>query len=256
MGFRSRWTEEQFEEWFHARFDRWINERFDTELEPRLQARDTTAGRQFQDRFDALFKIRFEVAFQDQLKTWQDDGMPGVDTWAENFFDNLFTVYANTWGDSVNFQQRFDERFKEKFEERLESEVRARVANELADRIDKRIEQWLVSVRQQLLGAAEAPADQPSVPPVEGERSADAPTDEPAPTATAAQLADYLAKGPLGVNQIRKLLRGQEIPGQRPSKYLLGEAAATLLARRGRRSRAPRPSPDAGEDRHDGTADL
>ena len=241
MGFRARWTEEQFEEWFHGRFDQWINGRLGAELDQRLRERDAAADGQFQGRFDALFKARFEAGLRDQIKTWQDDGMPGVDTWVNNFFDNLFTVYADTWGDSINFQQRFDERFderfKERFEERLESEVRARVANELADRIDKRIEQWLVEVRQQILDAAESSAGQPSDATAERERPDGAPVREAALTATAAQLAEYLAKKPVGHQQIRRLLKGKEIPGQRPATYPLDEAASALLLRKGRRAK-------------------
>lgn len=239
MGLRTWWTEERFEKWFQARFNRWINERFDAELDQQLQARDAAVGSKFQDRFDSLFDARFETALHGRIKTWQDSGLPGFDTWVENFFDTLFTVYANTWGDGAGFQERFDRRFDERlhalFEERLNNAVTARVANEINTQIDRRIEAWLVAVRQDLLDAAPPAASQLDDPspevPASGTPGKDRDVVE---TATAAQLAAYLRKGPLQPQRIRQLLKGREVSGRKPHAYPLGDAAATLLLRKGR----------------------
>ncbi|SDH33668.1 hypothetical protein SAMN05421505_11474 [Sinosporangium album] len=51
---------------------------------------------------------------------------------------------------------------------------------------------------------------------------------------TVAELAGYLAKGPIGPAQIRRILRGLEISDGRPYTYPLGDAAARLLTRKGK----------------------
>jgi len=247
MGLRPRRTEERFEEWFQDRLDRWVEERFSAEFDARLRAGGDS---QFQDRFEALFDERadawadgqfqdrfealFASAFSSRIRTWKEtDLKKGFDRWAEHWFDLLFQVWANTWADGSDFQERFVRNFDTRFEERLDSEVKARVANEVNTLIDKRIEQWLLAVRQDLIDAA---------PPASAEHSHDAAQhnapDNGSPAsegvATAAELAAYLAKGPLQPQRIRQLLRGMEIPGRRPHAYPLGEAASALLLRKGR----------------------
>src|SRR5690606_365125 len=56
--------------------------------------------------------------------------------------------------------------------------------------------------------------------------------------ATAAELAAYLAKGPIKDQQIRNILKGKEIPGRSPKTYPLAEAASALLLRKGRQTKA------------------
>jgi hypothetical protein len=258
MGFRSRWTEEQFEEWFHARFDQWITERFGerlkAELDQRMPAWAEGVDSRFREGFEAQFVARFDPSFNDRINAWQDRELKkGFDTWLAHVFDDLFTVWANTWADGDGFRERFDQRFdllfEAKFEEELDDVVQARVANRVHDLIDLRIEQWLVWVRKRLLDPDEVATDEPGVktePPAESDGQG-------APTATAAQLAEYLAKKPVGPQQIRRLLKGKEIPGQRPAAYPLDEAASALLLRRGRQAKAPKQETDVAEKDQDGT---
>lgn len=265
MGFRARWTEEQFEEWFHARFDQWINERFgerlNTELDQRMPAWADRVDSRFQEGFDTQFVAQFDSHFTDRINAWQDRELKkGFDAWLAHVFDDLFTVWANTWADEAGFRERFDQRFdllfEEKFKREIDNVVQARVANQVHDLIDLRIQQWLVSVRQRLLDTSEIPADQTcdvAVGTAAGELPASEPDGQAAPTATAAQLAEYLAKKPVGPQQIRKLLRGKEIPGQRPATYPLDEAASALLMRKGRQAKTPKQDTDITEKGQDGT---
>ncbi|MFD1547059.1 hypothetical protein [Nonomuraea guangzhouensis] len=256
MGFRARWTEEQFEEWFHARFDQWIAERFGellkAELGQRMPEWADRVDSRFQEGFDTQFVARFDSRFKDRIGAWQDGELKkGFDTWVEHWFDHLFTVWANTWADGADFRERFDQRFdllfKEKFEEKLDEVVQARVANRVHDLIDLRIEQWLTLVRKRLLAPDEITADEPGDETVDHEQPPDVPDGQAAPTATAGQLAEYLAKKPVGVQQIRRLLRGKEIPGQRPATYPLDEAASALLLRKGRHTKGPKRDADTTE---------
>jgi hypothetical protein len=239
MGFRTRWTEDDFEKWFRARFDQWVTERLDAEVNQRVQAWLGKADDRLQEsvgaQFDAHFDGQFDSRFNDRIGVWQDRELKkGFDAWVANWFDNLFTVYANTWADSAGFHERFDQRFKAVFEESLESAVKARVANEISGQIDQRIEAWLMAARNDLLDAAGSDANQADgLQPVAPEPA------EEIKTATAVQLAKCLEKGPLQPRRIRKLLRGMEIPGTKPAAYPLKEAAAALLLRRGRQPRDP-----------------
>lgn len=260
MGFRARWTEEQFEEWFHARFDQWINERFGerlkAELDQRMPAWADRVDSRFQEGFDGQFVARFDSHFADRINAWQDRELKkGFDAWLAHVFDDLFTVWANTWADEAGFRERFDQRFdllfEEKFKEEIDKVVQARVANQVVDLIDLRIQQWLVSVRQRLLDAAEIPVGQTgdaAAGTAVGELSASEPDGQAVPTATAAQLAEYLAKNPVGPQQIRRLLKGKEILGQRPATYPLDEAASALLLRKGRQAKAPNRATDITEN--------
>lgn len=262
MGFRSRWTEEQFEEWFHARLDQWITERFGEQLSAELDQRmpawsDRVDGR-FREGFEAQFAARFDSHFNGRINAWQDRELKkGFDDWLAHVFDDLFTVWANTWADGDGFRERFDRRFDLLFEARFEQElddvVQARVANRIHDLIDLRIEQWLMWVRKRLLDPDGVAADEPDVETVDREQPPVESDGQGAPTATAAQLAEYLAKKPVGPQQIRRLLKGKEIPGQRPATYPLDEAASALLLRRGRQAKAPRQDTDDPEKRQDGT---
>lgn len=236
MGFRARWTEEQFEEWFHARFEQWINDRFGERLQAELDRRMPVWADRVDSRFREAFDAQFDPRFNNRINVWQDSELKkGFDAWLDHAFDDLFTVWANTWADETGFQERFDKRFDERFttlfQERVDTLVTARVANEIESHIDRRIEAWLVAVRQDLVDAAPTAADQTEDP------SPRAPAGEPA-TATAVQLARYLSKGPLQPQRIRAILKGKELPGKRPNVYPLEEAAITLLLRRGRQAKA------------------
>jgi hypothetical protein len=257
MGPWTRRTEERFEEWFRVRLDRWVNERFSAEFNERLKAGGDSqfqkrfevlfaslfdervkawADSQFQDRFEALFT----AGFNSRINAWKDTELKtGFNAWVEHLFDDLFTVWANTWADSADFQERFVRNFDARFEERLVSEVKARVANEVNTLIDKRIEQWLQAVRKDLIEAASPDPAQPGNDATQHDAPAGVPATEG--LATAAELAAYLAKGPLQTQQIRRLLKGKEIPGRSPTAYPLGEAASVLLTRRGRQAQTNAP---------------
>ncbi|MFI9553166.1 hypothetical protein [Nonomuraea endophytica] len=256
MGLRARWTEEQFEEWFKARFDRWINERFSGEFDERLNAWvdnhlqdkvEALFASRFDDRMqawaDGQFRARFDAGFNSRINAWKDTELKkGFDAWIENWFDNLFTVWANTWADSADFRERFVQNFAAQFHDRLDTEVKARVANEVNGLIDRRIETWLLAVRLELLEVA--PPDAPTQPGNEVTQqlpSSDGHTPPAEAVATAAELAEYLARGPLGPGQIRKILKGKEIPGRSPNAYPLGDAAAALLTRKGRQAKTSEP---------------
>ncbi|MEV4800425.1 hypothetical protein AB0K18_10455 [Nonomuraea sp. NPDC049421] len=249
----SRWTEEQFEEWFQTRFGQWVNDRFregfNAELDRRMPVWADKVDGRCRDQFDT----RFDSRFASRINAWQDHELKkGFDAWLEEVFDTLFTVWANTWADKADFHERFDLRFErlfeEKFEEKLDEVVTARVANRMHDLIDLRIKQWAVD-RRQAVDAAESPSDKEDdgvdeavgmrEDAAEQELSASEADEQDALTATAAELAECLAKKPVGPQQIRRLLRGQEIPGSRPARYLLGDAAVTLLLRKGRPSTRP-----------------
>ncbi|MEU8364891.1 hypothetical protein AB0C27_53650 [Nonomuraea sp. NPDC048882] len=246
-----RWTEERLEEWFHDRLGQWLGERLGEEFGKGFDERlDAWADSHFQDRVEALFASRLDARVQTQFKAlfgagfdararaWKDDELKDwFDDWVRNWFDDLFTVWANTWADSPGFREKFATNFAAQFHEHLDVVVKARVANEINTHIDRRIEAWLLAVREELLAAAaltdSAAAGNDGGTPDNGDRPfADR-------TATAAELATYLAKGSLQPQQIRKILKGKEIPGQRPTAYPLGEAAATLLSRRRRQERRP-----------------
>lgn len=281
--FRGRWSEERFEEWFQARFDRWIDERFSGEFDERLKA---WADSHLQDRFEALFAARFDermrawadsqfrdrfevlftTGFDSRITAWKDAELKkGFDAWVAHWFDNLFKVWANTWADGADFRERFVQNFVAQLQDRLDSEVKARVANEIYTLIDRRIEQWLLAVRRELLEVAPlsvAPAlAQPSDNTGDdaGDDTAEDSAQQPAlsgngtppdgAVATAAELASYLAKGPLQPQQIRKILKGKEIPGRRPNTYPLSEAASALLLRKGQQAKASKP--DAPKRRRD-----
>ncbi|WP_188186851.1 hypothetical protein [Nonomuraea sp. SYSU D8015] len=273
--FKGRWSEERFEEWFQARFDRWIDERFSREFDERLNA---WADGNLQDRFGALFAARFDehmrawadsqfrdrfevlftAGFDSRITAWKDAELKKeFDAWVAHWFDNLFKVWANTWADGADFRERFVQNFVAQLQDRLDSEVKARVANEIYTQIDRRIEQWLLAVRRELLEAA-PPSTAPALAqPADdtAEDSAQQPalsgngTPPDGAVATAAELAAYLAKGPLQPQQIRKILKGKEIPGRRPNTYPLGEAASALLLRKGRQAKAS--EPDAPKRRRD-----
>jgi hypothetical protein len=185
-----------------------------------------------------------------------------------HWFDNLFKVWANTWADGADFRERFVQNFVAQLQDRLDSEVKARVANEIYTLIDRRIEQWLLAVRRELLEAA-PPSIAPALSQPADDTTDDSAQQQPAlssnstppdgTVATAAELAEYLAKGPLQPQQIRKILKGKEIPGRRPNTYPLGEAASALLLRKGRRPRSPSLTPPRGAGTlaaHDVNGDL
>ncbi|MEU6722038.1 hypothetical protein ABZ897_62300 [Nonomuraea sp. NPDC046802] len=224
------------------------------------QRAEVWADSHFRDRFEALFAVDFKSG----INAWKDKELKkGFDAWVEHWFDTLFTVWANTWADGDDFRGRFAVNFAAQFADQLDREVKARVANEINTLIDNRIEQWLLAVRGDLLKAAlpTPPASAPAQPDSEDVQPAPAPSSdgrqppgadptpqtpphkgEPTPaemTVTAAELAEFLAKDPLQPRQIRKLLRGKEIPGGRPYTYQLGDAASTLLVRKGRQVRNP-----------------
>ncbi|MFI9595748.1 hypothetical protein [Nonomuraea sp. NPDC052265] len=270
-----RWSEERFEEWFQARFDRWIDEQVSQRFDERLKA---WADGHLQDRVEALFAVRFDermgswadsqfqdrfevlftAGFDSRITAWKDVELKkGFDAWVAHWFDNLFKVWANTWADGTDFQERFVENFVAQLQDRLDSEVKARVANEIYTLIDRRIEQWLLAVRRELLEAV-APSAAPALD-RPGDDTAEDIAQQPAVSgnsvpddeavATAAELAAYLAKGPLQPQQIRKILKGKEIPGRRPNTYPLGEAASALLLRKARQAKAP--ESDVPERRRD-----
>ncbi|MEV5499293.1 hypothetical protein AB0M50_28210 [Nonomuraea fuscirosea] len=277
MVFRAWWTEQRFEEWFQDRFDRWIAERLGEEFDQRAEAwadghfRDrfetlfdqgmqAWADNQFEDRFEALFAVDFKSG----INAWKDKELKkGFDAWVEHWFDTLFTVWANTWADGDDFRGRFAVNFAAQFADQLDREVKARVANEINTLIDNHIEQWLLAVRGDLLKAAlpTPPASAPAQPDSEDVQPASAPSSDgrqppgtdPTPRTpphkgettpaemivTAAELAEFLATDPLQPRQIRKLLRGKEIPGGRPYTYSTGRCGLYSAGAQGSASQEP-----------------
>lgn len=258
--FMERWIEKRFEAWFEARFDRWIDARLGGEFDKRLKA---WTDDHLPDRFETLFAAGFDqhmhawadsqlperfeplftAGFDSRITAWKDSELKReFDAWVAHWFDNLFTVWANTWADGDDFRERFVQNFVAQLQDRLDSEVKARVANEIYTLIDRRIEQWLLAVRRELLEAAPQSVDPALARPVDDSAQQPALPGSSTPSdgavATAAELAAYLAKGPLKDQQIRNILKGKEIPGRSPKTYPLAEAASALLLRKGRQTKA------------------
>lgn len=265
MGLRA-WIETRFERWFRAWFEDWIQERFDTCFDARFDTRfdvrhDAAFDARFETRHDAAFDARFDTRhggafdtrFETRLKEWAETRLQEeFDARVDHWFDLRFAVFADTWADGATLRQRLDDHFDARFDDQLDVRAKARVANCIEDRIDRRIEQWLITTHEVLTEAATStpvPAS-PSTEPA-GQTDMAAPTaSEPAPaesTVTAAELAAYLAKGPIQVGQIRKILKGKERLHGRTYTYPLGEAAVAVLLRKPKHAtRARRASPQPG----------
>ncbi|GGO10028.1 hypothetical protein GCM10010116_20150 [Microbispora rosea subsp. aerata] len=229
---------------------RWIEEWAQRELDARVEARvqawaEADLKEQIGAYFDAEFRKQFDALPKADLKELLDAYFDAkADDFIEEKFDARFFTWADKWA-GKNLQSRLDEHFDTRLSGRIDTLVQARVTNLLNDYIDRRIRQHLAALRAQADAGQGPVANEPQ--PVGEDSATPSRPAEPNPSDTLVTVSELkLLLGDVGIEKgrIREVLKGHEaVPGH-TNKYLLGDAAARILLRKGKRAlRKQRPSP-------------